>query len=236
MIPYHILALPGLLLLAACAAAPGGTASPRGTATSYSSMTVIEAIEVCAKGDDAARQAAAIRTIETEVLRLSGKQHLDRPMLKVLADCHMRFGDYGGAAQRYGEILEAVDRRGEPQGTHYADALQGQARAYEGLQRYEEAGLRYQQALAIKERVLGSQHPEIASLLTDLGRTFYRTGKYQEAEEAFSGALSILEGAYSKDDARLAPVLENMLRLYVAQGRPEEAAEVRARVSAIRGG
>jgi tetratricopeptide (TPR) repeat protein len=199
-------------------------------------MTVIEAMEVCFHGAEPARQAAAMHTLQTELRRASGQPYLERSMLEVLASCHMRFGDYNAAAQRYGEILEAVDRRGEPQGTHYADALRGQARAYEGLRRYEEAGLRYQQALAIKERVLDLLHPEIASLLTDLGRTYYRTEKYQEAELAFAVALSILEVAYSKDDARLAPVLENMLRLYVAMGRPAEADEVRARVSALQGG
>jgi hypothetical protein len=50
-------------------------------------------------------------------------------------------------------------------------------------------------ALAIKEKVLGPDHPDVAMALDNLAVLYKSAGKYAEAEPLYQSALAIFEAA-----------------------------------------
>ena len=57
---------------------------------------------------------------------------------------------------------------------------------------FTEAGRLYERALAIKEKLLGSQHPDVAVTLNNLAVLYKSLGKYAEAEPLYLRSLLIL--------------------------------------------
>ncbi len=82
---------------------------------------------------------------------------------------------------------------------------------------YPEAEPLYQRALAIREQVLGPEHPDTATSLNNLAILYYDQGKYGQAEPLYQRALTIIEKALGPDHpdtitvrANYANLLKNM--------------------------
>ena len=63
-----------------------------------------------------------------------------------------------------------------------ADLLNITASYLYDVAQYPEAEPLYQRALAIRERVLGAEHPDTASSLNNLAILYAKQGKYEKAE------------------------------------------------------
>jgi tetratricopeptide (TPR) repeat protein len=59
--------------------------------------------------------------------------------------------------------------------------------------KYKEAEPLYQQALALRQKLLGDDHPDVATSLNNLALLYYSQGKYKEAEPLYQQALNIFE-------------------------------------------
>ena len=88
---------------------------------------------------------------------------------------------------------------------------------------YAEAELLFKRTLAIRERVLGAEHPDVAMSLNNLAALYDQQGRYSEAEPLFNGALSIRERILGWDHLDVALILNNLAALYDSQGRYPEA-------------
>ncbi len=99
---------------------------------------------------------------------------------------------------------------------------------------YEQAEPLLQRALAIRERVLGADHPDTASSLIDLARLYKDQGKYEEAEPLFQRALEIRERVLGADHPDTATSLNSLALLYNFQGKYEEAESLFQRALEIR--
>jgi Flp pilus assembly protein TadD len=80
--------------------------------------------------------------------------------------------------------------------------------------KYDEAEPLHRRALAIREKVLGPEHPEVAASLNNVARDLSARGEYGEAEPLFLRAATIMEKAR---DPRAARVRENLAALYRAR-------------------
>jgi len=58
---------------------------------------------------------------------------------------------------------------------------------------YEQAEPLYQRALAIREQMLGPEHPDTATSLNNLAFLYHNQGKYEQAEPLYQRALAIYE-------------------------------------------
>ena len=76
------------------------------------------------------------------------------------------------------------------------------ASLYESQGRYNEAEPLYQQALALRQKLLGDDHPHVATSLNNLAGLYYSQGKYKEAEPLYQQALNILEQRLGVDHPR----------------------------------
>ena len=85
-------------------------------------------------------------------------------------------------------------------------SLNNLALLYRNQGKYEQAEPLYQRALAIRERVLGAEHPDTARSLNNLALLYRNQGKDEQAEPLYQRALAIRErvlGAEHPDTARV---------------------------------
>jgi tetratricopeptide (TPR) repeat protein len=98
---------------------------------------------------------------------------------------------------------------------------------------YEQAGPLLQRALAIRERVLGPQHPSTAVSLFNLASLYDAQGKYEQAEPLYQRALMIRERVLGPEHRNTATSLNNLALLYQDHGKYEQAEPLLRRVRAI---
>jgi tetratricopeptide (TPR) repeat protein len=90
--------------------------------------------------------------------------------------------------------------------------------------RFSDAEPLFQRALALREKVLGPEHPSVATSLNNLAGLYLEQGKYAEAEPLYQRALAIREkvlGSYHPD---VANSLNNLAELHSGQGKYAQAA------------
>ncbi|MGI6249975.1 MAG: tetratricopeptide repeat protein [Anaerolineaceae bacterium] len=80
-------------------------------------------------------------------------------------------------------------------------------------------------ALAIREKVLGPDHPGTASSYNNIASVYSNQGKYEEALEGFEKALAIREKVLGPDHPGTASSYSNIASVYSNQGKYEEALE-----------
>src|SRR5262249_41044542 len=93
-----------------------------------------------------------------------------------------------------------------------------------------------QQVLAIREKLLGPDHPDVAMVLDGLGSLYKKEGRYTEAEALYKRALAIREkslGPNNRDHFLVAQSLGSLAALYDRQGRYAEAEPLNQRALAI---
>lgn len=101
------------------------------------------------------------------------------------------------------------------------------------LGRSGQAELLFKQALAIREKVLGPEHPDVAKSLTNLGGLYKRQGQYAHAEALYQQALTIAEKTLDPDHPEVAINLANLAELYRLQNRYSQAESLYQRALTI---
>jgi CHAT domain-containing protein/Tfp pilus assembly protein PilF len=91
----------------------------------------------------------------------------------------------------------------------------------------------YKRSLAIREKVLGPDHPDVATILNNLVRLYRNQGRTAEAEPLLQRALAIREKALGRDHPDVATSLNDLAVLYRDQGRTAEAEPLYKRSLAI---
>lgn len=81
----------------------------------------------------------------------------------------------------------------------------------------------YKEALAIRERVLGPQHPEVAVTLNNLAALYAAQDRYTDAEPLLQRALAIRERHTGADQRLYAQSLNNLALLYAAEAKYADA-------------
>jgi len=87
----------------------------------------------------------------------------------------------------------------------------------------DEALSHYQRALALKEQLLGPQHPDVALTLNNLGLLRKRQGEFSEAAQLYRRALSIFEQTLHAEHPRLKTCRANYAKLELAAKKPAGA-------------
>lgn len=88
---------------------------------------------------------------------------------------------------------------------------------------YSDALPLYERALAVRERVLGSDHPDTASSLNNLASLYRAQGAYERALPLYERALAVRERVLGSDHLSTASSLNNLAGLHRVQGAYERA-------------
>ncbi len=97
--------------------------------------------------------------------------------------------------------------------------LNNLASLYHDQGRYADAEPFYKRSLAIKEKVLGPEHPNVATGLNNLALLYDDQGRYAAAEPLYKRSLVIFEKALGPEHPGVATGLNNLASLYHDQGR-----------------
>ena len=88
---------------------------------------------------------------------------------------------------------------------------------------YVEAQGLYEQALAVREAVLGAQHPDTATSMNNLAFILECQGRYAEAQPLYERALAINEAVLGAQHPDTATSVNNLASVLERQGRYAEA-------------
>lgn len=89
--------------------------------------------------------------------------------------------------------------------------------------KFKEALPLCKRALAIREKVLGPNHPDVAKQLNNLALLCQNQGKYAEVEAYYERALQIYQQRLGPDDPNVAKTLNNLASAYLKQGKFKKA-------------
>jgi len=101
---------------------------------------------------------------------------------------------------------------------------------------YAQAETLIKHALALREQLLGPEHPEIATTLDSLASIYFEQGKYLEAEPLYQQALTIREQSLGPEHPDVATSLSTVahLRYFIHENTYDEAEQMFRRALAIR--
>jgi tetratricopeptide (TPR) repeat protein len=133
----------------------------------------------------------------------------------------------------YSDALEQYEDT-EPEPTDLAYHLDQAARFLDRNARYEGAEPLYRRSLAIRETVLGAEHPDTASSLNGLAVLLYSKGDYDGAEPLFRRSLAIREKVLGAEHPDTAKSLSNLAGLLDSKGDYDGAEPLYRRSLAIR--
>jgi tetratricopeptide (TPR) repeat protein len=156
-----------------------------------------------------ANDAEAQATVEDVMLHVA--EHLNgvgdpRPLL--VLQPHLR------------AITAAAQQRKDEQAANLCFAL---GYHFTAIGNYSEARIYYEQTLAIRQQILGTNHPDTAVILNDLGYVLQAQGNNIQAQDYFEQALIIREQVLGAEHTRTAQSLNNLGFVLQAQGNYAKA-------------
>ena len=137
---------------------------------------------------------------------------------------------YADAAHYYRAASEVVPSGEE---TVLADYLTLAGLSLIDARQYAEAEDSIRRALALRERVLGSEHPDVAASCNNLAALYRAQGRYEAAEPLYQRALALRERVLGPEHPNVAQSCNNLAALYEAQGRYEAAEPLHQRALAL---
>jgi len=90
-----------------------------------------------------------------------------------------------------------------------------------------------ERSLAIREKVLGKEHPDVANSLNNLAVLYYAQGNYRQAELSYLRSLAIREKVLGKEHLDVATSLNILAALYSLQKKYQQAEPLYLRALAI---
>ena len=141
-------------------------------------------------------------------------------------------GHIAGAIEVAQKALHVAEQADSPE--HVATGLHNLAALYEAQGQYAQAEPMYLRALAIREKVLGSEHLHVGVTLRGLARLYAATGQAAQARPLYERALGIQEKVFGPDDSAVTENLVSLAALYAATGQYAQAEPMYLRALAIR--
>jgi eukaryotic-like serine/threonine-protein kinase len=127
----------------------------------------------------------------------------------------------------------AAARVGDEDPIMTARLLHGLAAIHRARGAFEESRTHNEQALAIRERVLGREHPDVAAGLSTFGRVVTEVGDHEEAKRLHERALEIRERILGPDHPNVASSLDNLAIAHRLIGDYQEAKALHHRARGI---
>ena len=130
--------------------------------------------------------------------------------------------------------VPASPQNTRPQTRQMASELNKLANIYVDLGQYEKAIPLELRALAIREKILGPEHPDTALALSNLAWTYSALAQHDKALSLELRSLAIREKVLGPEHPDTATALNNLALTYIALAQHDEALPLQLRVLAIR--
>jgi len=140
----------------------------------------------------------------------------------------------GSEGMLWSRIAEmALQRAGDVDGLRGAELLSATGSVLLVMGEREEARVMYDRTLAIRERLLGSEHPDVATALQNVGTALHLSGSHREAMALFERGLAIQEKTLGAQHPAVAVGINNIAASHHALGEFAQARELQERALAI---
>jgi tetratricopeptide (TPR) repeat protein len=183
-----------------------------------------------AQGKDVSARDVLDRGVERIETGLDDQPRTRAMLLETMGRVYRVMGLYDEASP----LLEAaVEIRGTEESAELAAALSELAttRAWQG--NYEASEELARRAIAIRESLLGTDHPDVAESLNVLGNALQNTGQLEEAEAVHRRALTLREAAEGLDRIAIGQSAHNLAIVRFALNDYDEAERLYKRAAAI---
>jgi eukaryotic-like serine/threonine-protein kinase len=121
------------------------------------------------------------------------------------------------------KTAQRLDKELKGQPDVEADLRTTIGKVYFDLGQYTNAEAMHRQALALRKKLLGSEHPDVATSLNNLGNVVRQQGKFAEAETLYRQALAMRQKLLGSEHADVAGVLNNLATVLWERGKFAEA-------------
>jgi tetratricopeptide (TPR) repeat protein len=153
---------------------------------------------------------------------LAGQPELEAQMLTVMGRVYERLGAAGKAQALLEEAL-AIDRRG-PENEALAQTLNDLGVLLRNNGDLSAAARLQTEALAMRRKLLGSDHKDVAVTVSELGRVYRDLGDGERAEALTAEALRIRRKVYGEEHTETATTENDLALVLLDQGKLSEAA------------
>jgi tetratricopeptide (TPR) repeat protein len=164
--------------------------------------------------------------------RLGGNELLEADLSDALGDVEWQAGRRRASIEAYRKSLRAYSKVRGPEDLDVARVRSSLAWVLMESGELDEAEREFRRTLAIREKLLGSEHPSQAASWSYLSTLELQRGSI-EAIRSQQRAIEITEEAQGRDNPLLANSLINLGIYDVAFERPEEALEVLDRAESL---
>jgi serine/threonine-protein kinase len=159
-----------------------------------------------------------------------------RLMARALSHLLLTVGVQQTRPQEVAQLEQPVEAIAESTGDDVtrAIALHSVGALLRAQGRYQEAREKFTQALALREQVLGPEHPETASTLQQLGSASWWLGHYEQALEQSERALALKTKVLGPEHPEVIAALNSVAAVLRDLGRYEETRQRLERVLVLR--
>jgi tetratricopeptide (TPR) repeat protein len=136
----------------------------------------------------------------------------DGAALESLANLAEERKEYAGAESLFQRACQAYEKSGGPNDLRLATELENLGNFYRDQPQFDitKAELPLKRSLAIREKVLGPEHPETARALSDLSLLYFYEKNAAAAEEYALQALPLEEKAFGSESLRVSTTLNRL--------------------------
>jgi len=192
---------------------------PRGRNVRNAAMGVA----IVKRGEGGSAQASSLmqRALDSS----SNPADLDGATLNNLANLARDKKQYTEAESLYKKACAAYEKSGGPNDAGLATAFANLGKLYRDESQFDisKAELPLKRALAIRENVLGAEHPDTAKTLSDLSLLYFHEKKPAEAEEFARRALPLEEKTFGSESLQVSTTLNRLGISERDQGKFKEA-------------
>jgi tetratricopeptide (TPR) repeat protein len=179
--------------------------------------------------------ALALRVAaEASIERVGGDPLAKAKLLGTLGAVRMEQGEYADGAALIEQAIATFEESGDPEGPVLATFFANHCLALHYMERFADARRSCDRAIAMRERVLGPDHPDVAVVINLVGSIVEREGKAQEAVTERERAIAIYRNAKLENHPNLANALNNLGNAWLALGENDRAREAYEQSLAIR--
>ena len=140
-----------------------------------------------------------------------------------LAETYQLLGKYQKAESIYLQVIDICEKHSMKSDSLIANNNLGVI--YLAQQDYTKALSTFNEVLAIKEKMLGKNHPDTTSMMNNIAYIYALQGQYTKAEEFYKRAIKIRHNALGENNRENGTTFNNLAQLYVQQNRYNDAEE-----------
>jgi tetratricopeptide (TPR) repeat protein len=187
--------------------------------------------------DSTGEYEAAETTLETAYFEAAGVGATD-VMVETAADLTYTVGfklarhEDGHRWARHAQLALATLREPE-ESLRRAELNNNIAAIHDVAAEYEQALQLYERALAVREKILGPQHPSVATSLNNLASLHKDMAAFDQAKSLFHEAVAIKEKALGPEHPSVGLSLYNLGRVHLNAGEYDEAKAILERALSI---